>query len=494
MATFKPIHNVSNLLANLGTADISASAYDTAWIARLGDIDEDLSQQALQWLRANQLCDGSWGNPYLEYYHERLICTLSAMIALASRGYREDRKRIQKAQNAIHQIEDCLKHDAAGAMVGFEMIVPALVDEAEELGIYRRNGSTRILADLSAQRAQKLAQLPDGLINQTVSLAFSAEMIGKNNLNLLDVDHLQEPNGSIAYSPSATSFYAMYVNGGDAAALDYLNRVAMRGAVPTAAPIDVFEVAWAIWNLALGGMLEHMPLTFALAQPGLDFLEASWTPGRGIGYTSQWVRTDGDCTGLVYELLTRLGRSAVVDDLFIYEAEDGFLTLPLESGRSLSANVHILGALSAAGYDVDSRPVQKILGFLARSRTPDGYWYDKWHASPFYPTGHGIIACLDYAPALVEDALQWIISTQRESGAWGYFLPTAEETGYALQALIMAQRHGYAVPAQAVQRGAAWLEWHATDPYVPLWIGKSLYTPVKVVESTILSALLLAEQ
>ncbi len=493
MAATHPSHNLSNFLRSLGSAGMTASAYDTAWIARLGDLDRALSDQALDWLRANQLHDGSWGNSYLEHHHERLVCTLSALVALASRGCREDRQRIEKAQAAMRAHEGCLQHDA-WAMVGFEMIVPALVEEAEALGIYQRSGSSRLLEELSAQRDAKLARLPDGLLNRTVSHAYSTEMVGKHNLHILDADDLQEQNGSVAYSPSATAFYALYVRPGDAAALGYLNQVAVRGAVPTAAPIDVFEVAWAIWNLALGGMLAETPMAFALAQPSLDFLERCWTPGRGIGYTSQWIRTDGDCTGLVYEVLTRFGRSADLADVLSYEAEDGFLTLPYESGRSLSANIHILGALSAAGFDVDARPVQKILGLLARTRTPQGYWYDKWHASPYYPTAHGIIACLDYAPALVEDALRWIVAAQNRDGSWGYFLPTAEETAYALQALVMARRCGYAVPAHAIRRGAAWLAGHADDPYVPLWIGKSLYTPIKVVESTILSALLLAEQ
>jgi halimadienyl-diphosphate synthase len=493
MVTDNQFNHITELLSNLGTADITSSPYDTAWMARLGEMDRDLSSQALDWLRANQLKDGSWGSPYLTYYHERLISTLGALVALARLGHAEDRKRINRASAALHGLEECLGADGAGATVGFEMLVPALIEEAEALGVYQRSGSG-VLAELSAQRAKKLAKLPDGRVNRELSVAFSAEMLGQKGLHALDLNNIQEPNGSIAYSPSATAFYAMYVRPGDPDALRYLRDVAVQGTVPTAAPIDVFEVGWALWNTSLTGVLQRMPLTLALCQAGLDFLEDAWIPGRGVSYCAGWMRADGDTSGLVAEVLARFGRDADMKAILGFEADDGFECYPMESNRSISGNIHILGALAATGFDVDSVPVQKVLGLLHRTRTAQGYWYDKWHASPFYPTAHGIIAMLDYAPDLVTDALAWIISVQHPDGSWGYFVPTAEETSYAIQALVMAQQRGFDIPVGAVRRGAVWLNEHTSDPTVPLWIGKSLYTPIKVVESTVLSATLLADQ
>ena len=122
------------------------------------------------------------------------------------------------------------------------------------------------------------------------------------------------------------------------------------------------------------------------------------------------------------------------------------------------------------------------------------FWFDKWHTSPYYPTAHAVIACAGYNDTLVEDTIQWILETQSLAGSWGYYMPTAEETAYCLQALTIWKRHGGQVPAEALRRGASWLAEHMEPPYPPLWVGKCLYCPVLVVRSAILSALALVAQ
>ena len=52
---------IIELLKQLGPGKMSATAYDTAWVARLGDIDSAMSINALEWICENQLIDGSWG-------------------------------------------------------------------------------------------------------------------------------------------------------------------------------------------------------------------------------------------------------------------------------------------------------------------------------------------------------------------------------------------------------------------------------------------------
>jgi len=93
---------IIELLKQLGPGKMSATAYDTAWVARLGGIDADLSNRALEWLNENQLPDGSWGAPAPYYYHDRVISTLAAMIALTHRGRRaRDRQQIDKGLLAL---------------------------------------------------------------------------------------------------------------------------------------------------------------------------------------------------------------------------------------------------------------------------------------------------------------------------------------------------------------------------------------------------------
>ena len=479
------------LKEEIGPSLITRSAYDTAWVARLGELDEPIGEQALEWLRAHQLADGSWGASEPRYYHDRLVCTLAAMTALARRKEAQDRTRLQRAQSAIETIIKELRAAPAGETVGFEMIVPTLLAEAETLGVIQPS-SDGVLDRLVRQRAAKIAALPGGMINRFVTAAFSTEMVGPDGLQLLDVGNLQEANGSVSYNPAATAFFALHVRRLDSAALKYLSRVAINGAVPYVAPIEIFEHAWPLWNLTLANPLDGE--TLALCQPHLDFLETAWKPGEGIASADGLTLLDGDDTGLTYEVLARFGRSTDLEGVLYYEEDEHFRCYALEANPSVSTNVHVLGALRQAGLGVQHPSVQKILRFLQQTQTTRLFWFDKWHASPYYPTCHAVIACAGYDDDLVDGAAHWILETQNTNGSWGYYMPTAEETAYCLQALAIWRRHGGQVPGDVMKQGAVWLADRMEPPYPPLWIGKCLYCPVLVVRSAILSALMLVAQ
>jgi len=483
---------IQQLLTEIGTGRILNTAYDTAWIARLRDLDAEMGEGALEWLRQHQLSDGCWGTENPRYYHDRLICTIASMTALARYGQPSDRVRWQRAQLALETIAKGLQADPTGATIGFEMIVPTLLDEAKSLGLVEANVNGA-LGQLERYRAAKLAALPGGMINRHVTVAFSAEMAGPDGIHLLDIDSLQEANGSLGHSPSATAYFASVVAPGDPAAMAYLRRIVTDdGGVPDVAPFDVFEQAWTLWNLSLLKPLDSD--TLDLCQPHLDFLEKAWRPGKGSGYAAGYTPKDGDDTGLVYDVLARFGRAPDLEAVLRYEQDDHYRCYELEANPSISANIHILSALREAGLPVSHPSVQKALWFLQRVQTIRLFWFDKWHSSPYYPTSHLVIACAGYVEKLVDNAVYWILETQNRDGSWGYYMPTAEETAYCLQALAIWRRSGHAVPGEVLERGAAWLRAHMDDPTPPLWIGKCLYSPVLVVRSAILSALMLVEQ
>lgn len=468
-----------------------STAYDTAWFARLGDLDTNLSNQALEWITEFQLDDGSWGTSEPYNYYDRVVCTLAAMTALTRHGRRaRDRRQIEKGLTALERISNQAEHqiskDPNGATVGFELIVPTLISEAENLKIISHQGD-RILGRLQAKRAKKLSALGGAKINRFVTAAFSAEMAGTDMLSVLDMENLKEANGSVAHSPSATAYLAQNVRT-DTEVMDYLRQaITSDGGAPNVAPFDVFERGWVLWNLALAGIDNREIL--AQCQPHLDFLEKAWKPGQGIGWAAGYTPKDGDDTGLVGDILARFGRPVDIDALFTYEQDKWFRCFVHEANPSVSANIHILGALRQAGYPVDHPSVRKIIQFLQETRNDSGYWEDKWHASPYYASAHAVIACAGYAPELAKPTIAWILETQHESGAWGFFIPTAEETAYAIQALHVWQRFEKADVKKQLKLGAAWLNTHSEPPYPALWMGKCLYLPELVVRSAIASAL-----
>lgn len=480
---------IYNLLEEAGPGRMMPTAYDTAWVARLAAIGEPIGKRALDWTREHQLEDGSWGASRPYYYHDRAVSTLAAINALARQGNPQDSTRLARAERALEKALKGLDRDPAGETIGFETIVPTLLNEAQSLGAIDHQGA-QVIRHLAPKRSAKLALLPDGMISRFVTLGFSAEMAGSDGINLLDKDNLQQSDGSVSYSPSATAYFALHVRRRDRDALHYLEQVATEGCAPNVAPFDIFETAWVLWNLQFIPIDSKMK---TLCQPHLQFLEENWEPGLGAGFASGYAPRDGDETSIVFDVLTHFDRPVDVEAVLHYESPFYFRCFDLESTPSISTNIHVLSALRKAGYDRDHPAVRKLLTFLRGVRDNRSFWLDKWHASPYYSTGHAVIACRGYDDDLASEAVQWILDTQKPDGSWGYYnLPTAEETAYCLQALAVWQEHKGDVPDKALQRGRMWLISHMDPPYPPLWIGKCLYCPVLVVRAAILSALMLA--
>ena len=483
---------IAKLVDEIGPGHMGSTAYDTAWAARLGEIDWDLSSRALAWLAENQLPNGAWGAATPMYYHDRVLCTLAAMIALSYRGRRgQDKVQIENGKFALEQMTskatEGLMADPNGATVGFEMIAPTLVAEAEKLGIIKRQGD-RILGRLSRQRSKKLSFLKDNMISREVTMAFSAEMAGTDGKHMLDVKNLQESNGSVGVSPSATAYFATYIKRGDSASLNYLRKVMKPdGGMPNVAPFDVFEIAWTLWNLSFIPDLKKN----AKLQPHIDFLSKAWAPKRGVGFAADYTIKDSDDTSLAYDTLLRFGCEKDLASVLRYEEKDHFRCFELEANPSISANIHVLNALVQAGLDQRNSSINKILNFLRKAKGQNAFWVDKWHSSPFYATSHAIIACAGLADEVVEESVKWILSSQNKDGSWGTYLPTAEETAYALQALWVWNEKAAKVTKSVFKNGERWLREHMDQPYPPLWIGKCLYNPSLVIRSAVISALTL---
>lgn len=491
---------VVDLLSKIDNGKVSSTAYDTAWVARLGEIDWQLSNQALNWLCEHQLPDGSWGAAQPFYYHDRVISTLSAMIALTYRGRRsQDKTQIEKGLIALERITSGatqgLQADPSGATVGFEMIAPTLVAEAERLGIIQQQGE-RILGRLKHFREAKMKKLAGLKISREITAAHSAEMAGADNLQLLDIENIQEINGSVSNNPAATAYFASIVKPGDQKALNYLKNAVNKfdGGIPSFSPLDIFERVWVLWNLSLANLHKDNDIR-DLCLPHVNYLESHWKAGQGLGFSSTFSLTDGDDTSVGYDVITKLNGNVDVEAIFQYEEEEWFRCYGLEITPSIDVNLHVLGALKEAGYNRNHLAVQKLLNFVKQNRKFNSFWTDKWNVSPYYTTSHVIIECLDFEDEMCEQAVNWMLSTQNADGSWGFHnASTAEETAYCAQALVLWKKHGKNVPIEKLELAKHWLRNHIDDPHQPLWIDKSLYSPELIVQSVIMSALTLLEE
>ncbi|MCA1673365.1 MAG: prenyltransferase, partial [Actinobacteria bacterium] len=212
---------------------------------------------------------------------------------------------------------------------------------------------------------------------------------------------------------------------------------------------------------------------------------------------------DSDDTAGALYALAQLGSPRSLDCLWGYQVDTHFSCFPDERTPSTSTNAHVLQAFDKClGRDLPQRfrhqaAMDKLSGWLRDCQETDGSWWDKWHASPFYATACCATALYCYSrdasAAVVCRAVEWLLGSQRANGSWGRWSGTYEETAYAVQTLLQtwAARPDRVVE-QAAARGCVFLQRSEDHQHPPLWHGKDLYTPLRVVRAEGMAALHLA--
>ncbi|HEV2012725.1 MAG TPA: prenyltransferase/squalene oxidase repeat-containing protein [Candidatus Dormibacteraeota bacterium] len=476
------------LLASLQQGAISPAAYDTAFVARLRQPDDPETlayPQTLNWLLRSQNADGGFGTT-LPIPKEKLISTLSAVLALADlpQSLQDGAAHRARAKALRFLYEDTGNWQTGPDTAGFELVLPALLDEAKvrELPLpYER------FMGISAQRDAKIGHIPPRLIyNVKTPLLHSLEYLG----NRIDVEAARKqlsPNGSFANSPSATAYFMLKTR--DEQANEYIALLLRNrgdGSIPTVAPFEVFEIAWVLYNLARA---DQRP---AEAQPLVRYLAQALTDD-GVGVSREGLRADADDTALTLSVLHRYGYPISAGPLRPFEGINFFFTFPLERDASVTTNAHVLEVLHAvAPFPRQHVIQQKVLKYLRDARVDGDHWVDKWHGSPFYATAHAVFALTAPAPDACLPAYNWLRNSQREDGSWGWFSGgTPEETAYAVQALMLAPAEFRAGMREQLGRAAAYLNETEGEPVIPMWVGKTLYGPTQVVRSAVLSARIL---
>lgn len=479
---------------------IAGTAYDTAWLAGVpADSNPRRSRfpTALQWLVGHQLSDGSWGGS-VRYEHDRVLCTLAALGSLASLGSRtSDRVSVAAGTRYLWQHRHLLAGEPA-ELVGFELLLPSLVERAERAGV-----SVPPHLDIyGPKRAEKLALIPpEFLYSPQATMVHSLEFLGDQ----ADVERMrraQASNGSIGNSPAATAFF--YARARDERALGYLQSslAAAGGATaPVLEPCETFELLWAAYHLYLAGVPADRLLN---PDERVKLLGALQT--GGVSLSPSFPIPDADDTAVALLLLHELGAPVDPNVLAGFGTSAGhFASFPHERHSSVGVNLHALHALSSVrGYADWPLVSQRLLDYVCDEQIDGLYWIDKWHISPYYATAHAVCVGNDLPEAeaarlrpAVERSLEWLRQTQNEDGSWGFYgSPTAEETAYGLLALATetrsrpddGDRQRCVAAARYLETAVDMTERGANQEFPPLWIDKCLYTPTLIVWSAIKAA------
>lgn len=485
------IADAKDLVRNLNQK-MNPSHYDMAWMAQLRDADgRPRWPDLIDWLIEHQHPDGSWGG-HIEYYHDRIISTLTVLIALQKNGHS------LRAQKAIKSAEEYvwnhlhLLHRDPFELAGFELLLPTLLEEARELNI---DVPSHTCGYGKIQTAKLRLIPPKMLYSPHISTVYSLEFLGEMG-DVAKIRQAKTSIGSIANSPATTAYYLSLCEEEDRDALAYLKRI--RDNFPdivTVYPFRIFELVWVLNNLLYAGL----DITEFAREEDLQFLKEQ-IGRKGVGFDSTFTVTDGDTTSVCYRILLSAGYQVDLTGLTYFEDRDThiFRTWDFERNASVSANVHVLEALNLIPDYPEAESVKnKIVLMLLDKRVFNIYWTDKWHASPYYATSHALMALLkeqSFLAHTIHYTIDWLVHTQRPDGSWGFFKHgTLEETAYVLTALLHYNRHT-PIDADILHRGAEYLmQGYSERPvhYPELWIAKCLYSPDDVVCSAIQAAIIL---
>jgi halimadienyl-diphosphate synthase len=460
-------------------------AYDTAWIAKVPlnkASNKPLFPQTLLWLYTNQKEDGSWGSS-IEYFHDRIISTLAAIITLANTHHSDKfQENIKKGEAYIWYNIKNLKNKEHET-VAFELLFPSLMNDAEELKL-----NLPFHEKLYHEEREKKLILGYGdLISKRPStITYSMEHLGKN-FQFDNLTSIQGANGSIGNSPAATAY--ILCQDYDQWAYNYIQKVLKYNYDTSMGlyPFEIFEQSWILDNF----QVSKIPIKNHYKHI-LSYLKENWS-NEGISMSKTYPSKDLDDTAVVFKILSSNNTKLDPSVFTQYFHEDHFKCYKSERNPSMVVQVRVLDAVKSTNhFEFKDEFIDKILSYLRKNRFQNGFWKDKWNISPHYMTNLALRAIGDLDSDLASRSIDWFINTQNPNGSWGYFNGTVEETAYAVQALTNYHSTVEKIDTEIIAKGAKYLMDNYDDENYPeLWIGKGLYAPRNIIKSSLISALYL---
>jgi halimadienyl-diphosphate synthase len=468
------------------------SIYDTAQALRFAPLEPD-SEDVTNWLLSQQESDGGWGDPRIPYARD--IPTLATVIALRpSIAQPRINEAVQAGIAFIRRQAGQWADIPEDIPIAAELILPALVDQANAVGVTISKTPYKQLRAIGRERRARVTPFE---ARPATPLVHSWEAWARNPDETLFDSH-----GSIGHSPAATAAWLMKVRRKPTMqawriiARRYLQRASLAvdlpiyGLMPAVWPYGQNEQTVGTYLICLSGLLDHEPTARAIYNQSRN-LQRDIRP-HGFGISTSFT-PDGDNTAMAMAVMAQCGDVLFPDMLQIYLDGGEYLTYPHEMQRSISASIHAAHAAALTGmpeYD-------QLIATLLRRRNDIGTWSgDKWHASWLYPTSHMIHALLAGGRDSEAQELQIQLAAQQQAdGAWSATAARCEESAYAVCALLALERAELLgdVGMQSLKRGGEFLL-QAYDRGVwdrgTCWIAKALYRPSRIAQCAILSTTL----
>ncbi|GAB2703597.1 prenyltransferase/squalene oxidase repeat-containing protein [Nocardia thraciensis] len=485
---------------------VNAASYDTAQLvlcalSRPDRFPDRLLQGGIDRLVADQNPDGSWGASCWPARY-RLLPSLAATTALARACPPEHASAVRSALDYLALQPGLSKPDEQPDLMAVEFTVPALLEQLTHA--LAGSGGALIPARAALDNAlagwrghhEQLSGLRRALAHGKAvpaKFAYSAELAGPDNPG---IGTLATPL-PIGCSAAATAAYAAWSPTPQPAAtrmiVDQVRR--LHGGVPDIMAMTTFETLW-ILGFAIRG---HISLPEAFRKHWVRWLSRQIEPEGVRG--GPGLPPDGDDTAAALYGLHQFGRPIEPAPLIDFVNDQGCASYPGERTRSTTTTAHAFEAISGWLQTTPEphyrRLRARLLERLLDAQTAEGAWHDKWHVSPHYATYCVVIALARFGGQTVQPAIRrardWLHATQRADGSWGQWAPTLEETALALLTLHQLQP-AMRADARTRHRAIAYLRGNRTAPAAadtrtPLWQGKELYEPRRIVHAAVFTAL-----
>ncbi|KAL6883440.1 hypothetical protein ACP4OV_010854 [Aristida adscensionis] len=369
------IDQVRAMLRSMNDGEISASAYDTAWVALVPKMDGGDGPQfpsTVRWIIDNQLPDGSWGDSALFSAYDRMTNTLACVVALTK--WSLEPEKCKTGLSFLHENMWRLEEEEQESMpIGFEIAFPSLIQTARSLGIDFPYDHPA-LQSIYTNREIKLKRIPKDMMHRVpTSILHSLE--GMPELDWPKLLKLQSSDGSFLFSPSATAYALMQT--GDKKCFDYIDRIVKKfdGGVPNVYPVDLFEHIWVVDRLERLGISRYFQHEIKQC---MDYVNRHWTE-EGICWSRNSSVKDVDDTAMAFRLLRLHGYNVSPAVFKNFEKDGEFFCFVGQSTQAVTGmyNLNRASQIGFQGEDVLHRARIFSYEFL-RHREAQGMLHDKW--------------------------------------------------------------------------------------------------------------------
>ncbi|GLJ36174.1 hypothetical protein SUGI_0725850 [Cryptomeria japonica] len=357
------VSEIKGFFNSMEDGKISPSAYDTAWVARVPAIDdcaEPQFPQMLDWILHNQLPDGSWGEKRRFLACDRLLNTLSCLVTLAFWGVGNN--QVNRGLDFLRRNTEAMIKEAQGyhRSKGFEMVFPALLNEAKFLGLdlpYELS----IIKQINEKRDFELKRASVEELHSHPSTMLQCLEGIQEVVDWKNILKLQSKDGSFSGSPASTA--CVFIHTGDRECLQFLMRLVTKFGdhVPGMYPVDIAERLRAVDSVQRLGLDRHFQTEIKQA---MDYAFQYWGQ-RGIGFGRESLVPDIDVTATGFKLLRMFGYTVSSDVLKNIKGDIEELCKLSGNGNSAGVSA-ILSLYRCSQLNIPGENVMREIGAFAK--------------------------------------------------------------------------------------------------------------------------------